>query len=153
MAKIDAAAPKGSSSRCPAPFDEPCKTRAWLRLGDAAGLRQFGVNLMGLPPGAWSSQRHWHSHEDEFVYVVEGEVVLTTDGGEYPMRPGDRAGFTAVVKDGYHFRNRSGSDAVLLVVGSRSDEDEWAYSEVDLAVPAGHCSGKVIWRHKDGTPY
>jgi uncharacterized cupin superfamily protein len=154
MPRIDtAAAPKGAGSRYPAPFDQPCKARSWLRLGDAAGLTQFGVNLVRLPPGAWSSQRHWHSHEDEFVYVVEGEVVFVTDAGEESLRLGDSAGFKAGAKDGHHFQNRASSDAVLLVVGSRSDEDEGAYPDIDLFVPAGHYSGKLVWRHKDGTPY
>jgi uncharacterized cupin superfamily protein len=154
MPKIDTtAAPRSSGSRYPAPFDEPCKARTWLRLGDAAGLTQFGVNLMRLPPGAWSSQRHWHSHEDEFVYVLEGEVVLVTDAGEAPMRSGDSAGFKAALEDGHHFQNRSQTDAVLLVVGARSDDDECAYSDIDLAVPAGHYSGPLVWHHKDGTPY
>jgi len=154
MPKIDAAAaPTGSGSRYPAPFAEPCKGRTWLRLGDAAGLTQFGVNLVRLPPGTWSSQRHWHSHEDELVYVQEGEVVLVTDAGEEPMRVGDSAGFKAGVPDGHHFQNRSSSDAVLLVVGSRSDLDEGAYPDIDLAVPAGHYSGPLTWRHRDGTPY
>jgi len=154
MPKIDTtAAPKGSGSRYPAPFAEPCKARSWLRLGDAAGLTQFGVNLVRLPPGAWSSQRHWHSHEDEFVSIVEGEVVLVTDAGEEPMRAGDSAGFKAGVTDGHHFQNRSSSDAVLLVVGSRSDADEGAYPDIDLFVPAGHYSGPLVWHHKDGAPY
>ncbi len=154
MPKIDkTAAPKGSGSRYPAPFAEACKARTWLRLGDAAGLTQFGVNLVRLPPGAWSSQRHWHSHEDELVYVVEGEVVLVTDAGEETLRSGESAGFKAGVNDGHHLQNRSPRDAVLLVVGSRSDEDECAFSEVDLAVPAGHYSGPLVWHHKDGTPY
>ena len=154
MPKIDTtAAPKGYGSRYPAPFDEPCKARTWLRIGDAAGLTQFGVNLVRLPPGTWSSQRHWHSHEDEFVYVVEGEVVVVTDAGEEVMRAGDSAGFKAGVKDGHHVQNRAAIAAVLLVVGSRRDEDEGAYSDIDLFVPAGHYSGPVTWHHKDGTPY
>jgi uncharacterized cupin superfamily protein len=73
-------APKQSGTRYPPPYDKPCLDRAWLRLGDAAGLTQFGVNLVRLPPGTWSSQRHWHSHEDEFVYILEGEVVLRIQG-------------------------------------------------------------------------
>src|SRR5260370_12061255 len=98
MPKIDKdAAPQGSGTRYPARFDEPCKRRTWLRLGDAAGLAQFGVNLLRLAPGVWSSQRHWHSHEDEFVYVLEGEVVLVTDKGGETLRAGDCAGFKAGV--------------------------------------------------------
>jgi uncharacterized cupin superfamily protein len=88
MPKIDpTSAPEGSGSRYPAPFSEPCQRRRWRRLGDAAGLTQFGVNLVHLAPGAWSSQRHWHSHEDEFVYVLEGEVVLVTTGAKSRSAP------------------------------------------------------------------
>src|SRR5580698_7747552 len=106
MPKIDLTkAPQGSGSRYPKPFDEPCKTRVWKKLGDAAGLTQFGVNLLRLPPGAWSSQRHWHSHEDELVYVVSGEVVLVTDEGEDVMRAGDSAGWKGGVKNGHHLQN------------------------------------------------
>jgi uncharacterized cupin superfamily protein len=79
----------------PPPFDEPCRARARTRLGDPAGLTQFGVNLLRLPPGAWSSQRHWHTAGDEFVYVLSGEVVLVTDSGEEVLRAGDAAGFPA----------------------------------------------------------
>ena len=73
----------------PPPYDEPCRSRQRWRVGEQAGLTQFGVNLLKLPPGAWSSQRHWHSAEDEFVYVVQGEVVLVTDAGEELLRAGD----------------------------------------------------------------
>lgn len=155
MPKIDqATAPKGSGTRYPAPFDVPCKGRSWVRLGDAAGLTQFGVNVVRLPPGVWSSQRHWHSHEDEFVRVLEGEVVLVTDAGEDTLRAGDCAGFKAGVHDGHCFQNRSTGDATLLVVGSRSDEDHGEYPELDLAFTAGRYSGKGgTFIHKDGTPY
>jgi uncharacterized cupin superfamily protein len=84
----------------PPPFDEPCRARERKRLGDAAGLTQFGVNLLRLPPGAWSSQRHWHAKEDEFVYVLSGEVVLVTDAGEEVLRAGDCAGFKRSDPDG-----------------------------------------------------
>ena len=81
--KIDlSTAPQGSGSTYPAPFDVQCRGRSWHRLGAAAGLTQMGVNLVRLAPGAWSSQRHWHTHEDEFVYVLTGELVLVTDDGE-----------------------------------------------------------------------
>jgi uncharacterized cupin superfamily protein len=79
----------------PPPYDEPCRARERTRLGDPAGLTQFGVNLLRLPPGAWSSQRHWHTGEDEFVYVLSGEVVLVTDQGEEILSAGDAAGFSA----------------------------------------------------------
>src|SRR5271168_2138517 len=127
--KIDfSTAPVITGSRYPAPYDAPCAARARQRLGDAAGLTDFGVNLMRLPPGAWSSQRHWHTAEDEFVFIVEGEVVLVTDAGEELLRSGDCAGFKAGVKDGHHLQNRSHRDAILLEVGSRRvAEDEGEY--------------------------
>jgi uncharacterized cupin superfamily protein len=154
MAKIDKeAAPQGSGTRYPPPFDEPCKGRTWLRLGDAAGLTQFGVNLVRLAPGVWSSQRHWHSHEDEFVYVLEGEVVLVTDKGEDVLCSGECAGFKAGERDAHCLQNRSPEDVVILVVGSRSDEDHGEYADIDMMFAAGRYSGKGSYRHKDGRPY
>jgi uncharacterized cupin superfamily protein len=103
----------------PPPYDEPCRARERTRLGDPAGLTQFGVNLLRLPPGAWSSQRHWHTGEDEFVYVLSGEVVLVTDEGEEVLRAGDAAGFPANEGNGHCLQNRSDKDAQLLEVGTR----------------------------------
>jgi uncharacterized cupin superfamily protein len=155
MPKIDIAkAPTGSGSRYPAPFDEPCQKRRWIRVGEAAGLTHFGVNIVTLPPGTWSSQRHWHSHEDEFVHVLDGELVLVTDAGEETMRAGDSAGFKAGTRDGHHLQNRSQTDAVFLVVGSRSDEDHGEYPDIDLAFAAGRYTTQAsFFRHKDGKPY
>ena len=133
MKKIDLnAAPKGEGTRYPPPHNERCKARRWLRVGDAAGLTQFGVNIVTLDPGVWSSQRHWHSHEDEFVYVTEGELVLVTDAGEEIMRPGDCAGFKAGDRDGHHLQNRSDKPARFLVVGSRQEEDWGEYPDIDM---------------------
>lgn len=133
MKKIDlVAAPTGEGSRYPPPYDEPCLRRRWVRVGDAAGLTQFGVSIVTLEPGAWSSQRHWHSHEDEFVYLIEGELMLVTDSGEELMRPGDCAGFKAGVRDGHHLQNRSDRLARFLVVGSRIAEDWGEYSDIDM---------------------
>jgi uncharacterized cupin superfamily protein len=144
------AVPVVTGSRYPSPFDAPCAARARQRLGDAAGLSDFGVNLMRLPAGAWSSQRHWHSAEDEFVYVLEGEVVLVTDGGEETLRPGDCAGFKAGVMDGHHLQNRSQREAVVLEIGSRKiAEDEGAYPDIDLRF----LKGRTGFARKDGTPY
>ena len=126
-----------TGSGYPAPYDAPCRTRERKRLGDAAGLTQFGVNLMRLPPGAWSSQRHWHTAEDEFVYVVAGEVVLVTDEGEEVLRAGDSAGFRANDPNGHHFQNRSQGDAVLLEVGSRNEHDVTYYADIDMKISAG----------------
>jgi uncharacterized cupin superfamily protein len=153
MKKIDLAkAPRGEGSRYPAPYDEPCRQRRWLKLGDAAGLTQFGVNLLTLKPGVWSSQRHWHSHEDEFIHVLDGEVVLVTDAGEEILRSGDSAGFPAGVEDGHCLQNRSQSDARILVVGSRSDADHGAYSDIDMKFLPGRYSGGGGYTRKNGDP-
>jgi uncharacterized cupin superfamily protein len=153
MAKIDlASAPAGSGSRYPAPFDEPCKKRSWHRLGEAAGLTQFGVNRVRLPPGAWSSQRHWHLLEDELVMVLEGELVLVTDAGEETLRAGDCAGFKAGVKDGHHLQNRSAADAIFLVVGTHNEQEYGEYSDIDMTFHRGP-NGGGGYRHKDGRPY
>jgi uncharacterized cupin superfamily protein len=153
MPKIDlATAPKGEGTRYPAPYDEPCKGRKWLRLGDAAGLTQFGVNLVTLEPGVWSSQRHWHSHEDEFVQVLEGEVVLVDDAGEHLMRAGDCAGYKAGERNGHCIQNRSNAPAKLLVVGSRSDADWGEYSDIDMKFVSGRYSGGGGYTKKNGEP-
>jgi len=149
--KIDLAAIKiALGSGYPAPYDEPCRQRKRLRLGDVAGLTQFGVNLLRLPPGTWSSQRHWHTAEDEFVYILEGEVVLVSDAGEEVLRAGDCAGFKAGEANGHHLQNRTNAEAVLLEVGSRNPENDGVdYPDLDLAIRAGTRS----FLHKDGTPY
>jgi uncharacterized cupin superfamily protein len=134
----------------PAPYDEPCRQRKRVRLGDAAGLTQFGINLLRLPPGVWSSQRHWHSAEDEFIYVLEGEVVLVSDAGEEVLRAGDCAGFKGGEVDGHHLLNRASADAVLLEIGTRNPQaDAVDYPGIDLMIRAG----ARIFLHKDGTPY
>jgi uncharacterized cupin superfamily protein len=150
-AKIDKdAALTRFGTRYPAPYDAPCLDRRRWRLGDAAGLTQFGVSLLRLPDGQWSSQRHWHTAEDEFVYVLEGEVVLVTDAGEEVLRAGDCAGFKAGEPNGHHLQNRSGHEAVLLEVGSRRPgEDGVDYPDIDLKIDPG----AQAYAHKDGTPY
>jgi uncharacterized cupin superfamily protein len=149
--KIDFnAVPVVTGSRYPAPFDAPCAARTRQRLGDAAELTDFGVNLLRLPPGVWSSQRHWHTAEDELLYVLEGEVVLVTDAGEQILKAGDCAGFKAGVADGHHLQNRSQREAVLLEVGSRkAADDEVDYPDIDLRF----LKGRGGFSHKDGKPY
>ena len=151
MPKIDLdTAPRRSGTGYPPPYDEPCKLRERLRLGKAAGLTQFGVNLLHLPPGQWSSQRHWHAREDEFVWVVEGEVVLVDDSGETVLRAGDCAGFPAGDRNGHHLQNRSGRPAVLLEIGTTAPNgDVVDYPDIDLTIPDGS-SG---YHHKDGRSY
>ena len=134
----------------PPPYDEPCRARERRRLGDAAGLTQFGVNLLRLKPGVWSSQRHWHTGQDEFVYVLSGEVVLVTDAGEEILKPGDCAGFKAGDKDGHHLQNRSNADAVLLEIGTRGNNDSGEYPDIDMAFKMGV---PPMFTRKDGTPY
>ena len=147
--KIDlASAPVSAGTLYPSPFDEPCRARRRIRLGDAARLTQFGVNLCTLPPGAWSSQRHWHTKEDELIYVVSGEVTLVTDDGEEILTAGDAAGFKAGEEDGHCFQNRSDADVVLLEIGTRIPEDFAWYSDIDMRTsPDGQ------YLHRDGTPY
>lgn len=135
----------------PTPFDVPCCARERKKLGDAAGLTQFGVNLLTLPPGAWSSQRHWHTESDEFVYVIQGEVTLVTDGSEEILGPGDAAGFKAGESNGHCLRNNSQSPALVLEVGSRMETDAAYYPDLDLVAPP---KGKpAVYTHRDTTPY
>lgn len=149
MKKIDiAAAPVRRGSNYPPSYDAPCADRLRRRLGDAGGLTAFGVNHMTLAPGVWSSQRHWHSHEDEFVWVISGEVVLVTDAGEEILRAGDCAAFRAGEPNGHHLINRSGRDAVLLEVGNRDPADRTVYADIDMvAEPL-----EEGYRRRDGTP-
>lgn len=154
MPKIDVASlPITQGTAYPEPFAEPCRARQNTRLGLAAGLTQFGVNLTRLPPGAWSSQRHWHEHEDELVYVLEGEVVLIEDDGEHLLVAGDAAGFKAGVRNGHHLVNRSDRDALLITIGARNDDDFGEYPDIDLKFLPGRYSGKGGYTKKDGTPY
>ncbi len=134
----------------PPPYDQPCRDRSREQLGDAAGLTQFGVNRLQLPPGTWSAQRHWHAAEDEFIYVLEGEVVLVTNAGEQLLRAGDAAGFAAGVADGHHLQNRSQSQAVVLEVGTRRPAEEAVdYPDIDLQLRRG----EQHYVHRDGSPY
>jgi len=135
----------------PPPFDEPCRRRERKKLGDEAGLTQYGVNLLRLPPNAWSSQRHWHTQADEFIYVVSGEVVLVTNEGEETLRAGDAAGFKAGDRNGHSLQNRSTADATVLEIGTRVEGDDAFYSDIDMVSPAG--AKPAMYTHRDGTPY
>jgi uncharacterized cupin superfamily protein len=135
----------------PPPFDQPCRARERKKLGDAAGLTQFGVNLLRLPPGAWSSQRHWHAKSDEFIYVIAGEVVLVTDEGEEVLRSGDAVGFKAGDTNGHCLRNHSNSEVLVLEIGTRIADDSAYYPDIDLVAPAGGTPAN--YTRRDGTPY
>jgi uncharacterized cupin superfamily protein len=148
--KIDIATiPERKGVGYPDPFAAPCAERIRQRLGDAGGLKDFGVNLMRLPPGNWSAQRHWHSHEDEFVYVLEGELVLVEDAGETVLKAGDAAAFPKASGNGHHLINRSAAMAVYLEAGSRQPDDLTTCSDVDMM--SSNKDGRFT--HKDGTPY
>lgn len=151
MPKIDiASVPERKGSNYPEPHNLACAGRVRKALGDAAGLNDFGVNLLSLPPGAWSSQRHWHDKEDEFVFVVAGEVVLVTDEGETTLRAGDCAGFPKNVADGHHLINRSNAPALCLEIGTRSKgEDVCRYADIDMFVD--DAIGR--YQHRDGSFY
>ena len=135
----------------PAPFRDAVAGRERKRLGNAVGLDQFGVNLTRLKPGAASSQRHWHEMEDEFVYIVEGEVVLCENDSETVLRPGDAAGWKAGVANGHCLINRSARDAVYLEIGARAKHDRVDYPSIDMRVVKDD-SG-MHYLHKSGEPY
>jgi uncharacterized cupin superfamily protein len=144
--------PERRGSGYPEPFRTAVAGRAKHALGDPFGLTQFGVNLVHMPPGCWSSQRHWHSHEDEFVYVVDGELTLVTDAGEHTLRAGMVAGFPAGRADGHHLINRSDAPATYLEIGSRRPEvDEAVYSDIDMELRLR--DGDQVFVHKNGEPY
>jgi uncharacterized cupin superfamily protein len=150
MPKIDlTVVPERTGSNYPAPFAQNAAARSRQALGDAGGLRDFGVNLTRLPPGEWSSQRHWHTAEDELVYVLSGELTLVSDAGEQTLRAHDCATFAKNVPDGHHLINRGTQTAVYLEIGSRHDDDNCHYPDIDLdyAGASGH------YTHKDGVPY
>lgn len=138
-------------SRYPSPFDQPCQARSNRGLSDAFGLADFGVQLTVLEPGAWSSQRHWHTHEDELVYVLEGTPTLVTDEGETPLRPGCICGFRAGSRNGHCIVNNGTTTAKLIVVGSRKKEDDVYYSDIDMQI-LGRGNGGRFCR-KNGEPY
>ena len=136
----------------PPPYDDPVAKRERRALGDAAGLTSFGVNLLRLPPGCWSSQRHWHENEDELVFVVAGEIVLISDGGEETLRAGDAAGFRAGDANAHHLQNRSGREAVVLEIGNRAAREAIHYSEADLLLVRAE-EGGAGFTHRNGSPY
>jgi uncharacterized cupin superfamily protein len=152
MPKIDLAkVPVKTGSIYPEPYAAQMQGRSSLRLGQAGGLTQFGVNLVILAPGARSSLRHWHRNEDEFVMVTEGECVLVQDAGETLMLPGDCAAFPAGDPDGHCFINRSSAEARFLVVGTKAPSEVATYSEVDMVVVME--GGSARFTYKDGTPW
>ena len=152
MPKIDlATVPVKTGSIYPEPYAAQMQGRSSLRLGQAGGLTQFGANLVILAPGARSSLRHWHRHEDEFVMVTQGECILIEDAGETLMRAGDCAAFPAGNPDGHCLVNRSRAEARFLVVGTKAASEVATYSDVDLRVEME--AGQARFTYKDGTAW
>jgi len=135
----------------PAPHRAVNQMRYNRRLGEHVGLKNFGVNLTRIIPGGQSSYRHAHSHQDEFVYVLDGEVVLQTNAGEQVLLPGMCAGFPAGCGEAHRFVNRTRSDVRLLVIGDRTADDEITYPEVDMHAVLGP-DGKYRFTTKSGEP-
>jgi uncharacterized cupin superfamily protein len=143
-----------SASILPEPYRARVLPRHKRPLGDALGLRHIGINLSRLLPGRESSMRHWHSHEDEFVYVLEGEVILRTEAGEQRLTAGMCAGFAAGAADGHQLVNRSAQPALYLEISNRDSERDSVYytdPDVDLILSPPHARGRIT--HRDGTPY
>jgi uncharacterized cupin superfamily protein len=143
--------PKRTGSRYPAPYNEPCMARSKAILGDQFGLTQFGVNLVTLPPGTWASQRHWHEKEDEFIVVMEGELVLADDSGEHVLTPGMCAGFKANTGNGHCLKNLTDKPAIYLEVGSRIPGEKAVYSDVDMK--GENVDGSFTFTRKDGSRF
>jgi uncharacterized cupin superfamily protein len=141
-----------SRSSYPEPYRSRVLPREVRPLGDALGLTRIGVNLVRILPGKESSMRHWHTHEDEFVYVLEGELVLRTEGVEQLLTAGMCAGFAAGSEDGHHFLNRSARPAVFLVVSDRNPEDSAFYADPDVDLMWSPPSARGRMTRRDGTP-
>lgn len=144
-----------TGSGYPEPYRSRCVPREKRGLGDALGLTKIGINHTVLPPGKESSMRHWHTYEDEFIYMLSGEVVLVTDAGEQVLTAGMCAGFPASpdgkAGDGHQLVNRGSEPAVYLEVSNRDPRDSAVYSDVDLKFE--RVDGAVVFTHKDGSPY
>ena len=152
MPRIDiAAAVVRTKGVYPQPYRSSTDGREKAALGNVAGLTQFGVNLTRLKPGAASALRHWHEQEDEFIYVLEGEIVLIEDGGETLLRPGDCAGFKAGVSNGHQLVNKSQQDARYLEIGTRAATERCHYPDADLVMERD--AGGMRMLHKSGEPY
>ncbi|HNR75586.1 MAG TPA: cupin domain-containing protein [Parvularculaceae bacterium] len=153
MPKIDIdATPVLTGTGYPPPYDAAVRGRSRKRIGDAGGLTQYGVNLLTLAPGAASAHRHWHANEDEFVYVLSGEVMLIEDDGETSLKAGEAAAFPAGAEKGHHLVNRSTSPAVLLEVGTRAATEDVRYTDPDVDMRAVKTESGWRFLRKNETP-
>ncbi|MBD2456761.1 cupin domain-containing protein [Nostoc sp. FACHB-87] len=144
--------PSRTTSIYPEKFQHIVAGRVKKALGNAAGLKNYGVNLVTLAPGSRSALRHWHTRQDEFIYIIEGEATLVTNEGEQILTPGMMAGFPAGEENGHHLVNRSETIVIYLEVGDRTPDDEGYYPDDDLIAKAG-VNGERIFTRKDGTLY
>lgn len=152
MPKVDiASVPVKSGTFYPAKFQAECKGRHKQALGDAVGLTQFGVNITRIEPGQTSALRHWHEQEDEFIYVLEGELVLAENDGDVVLKAGDAAGFKAGSGIAHRLINRSNRDAVYFEVGTRAASERVHYPDVDLVMERDPKSRRYL--HRNGEPY
>jgi len=148
MPKIDLSAIEQTNrTGYPPPFNADVAGRFVRRLAPATGLTDYGVSHVVLKPGAWSSQRHWHEGEDEFLVMLEGEAMLVEDDGAVPLRPGDMAVFPKGIRNGHHVRNESERDCAYVVFGGGTCTGG-GYSDIDMMFTA---EGRYV--HNDGTPY
>ena len=141
-----------TSTVYPHPHDRATEGRAKRSLTQALGLTQFGVNITELAPQSASSLRHWHSHEDEFIYVIEGRPTLVQDGGSVELAPGMTAGFPAGAENGHKLVNNTDEPVVVLEVGTRSDEDEAFYPDIDMRCAPGRYQ-KAVFTKANGDPW
>ena len=140
-------------SNYPTPFDGPCRLREGIDLGTLAGLTQFGAKIITLPPGAWSSQRHWHSHEDELVYILTGNPTFIDDAGEQNLSPGDVTAHPGGDGNGHHMINKTDENVSFLVIGTRAPEkDSGHYPDIDLAIPSNGTAARVYVRKEIHKP-
>jgi uncharacterized cupin superfamily protein len=152
MPKVDIAkVPVKSGTFYPAEFQAECLGRHKQALGDVIGLTQFGVNITRISPGSASALRHWHENEDEFIYILEGELVLAENGGEIVLKAGDAAGFKAGSGNAHRLVNRSSRDAVYFEVGTRAKSEKVHYPDVDLVMERDEKSRRYL--HRSGEPY
>jgi uncharacterized cupin superfamily protein len=152
MPKIDIAKlPVEANTNYPDPFWKAVVGRERKRLGNVVGLSQFGVNLTTLKPGAWSSQRHWHANEDEFIYMLSGELVLCEDHGETVLKPGEAAGWKANSRVGHCLINRTQRDAVYIEVGTRATHETAVYPDIDMRCERDKTGMRYM--KKTGEPY
>lgn len=145
--------PTETGTNYPDEFKSIVAGRFRQRLGNVAGLKNFGVNLVILSPGSASALRHWHSHQDEFIYILKGELTLITDAGEELLTPGMAAGFPANEANGHHLVNSSNHDAVYLEVGDRTPNDTVNYPDEDLISKPGDDGKSIVFTRKDGASY